>query len=264
MITYKTGNLLHARVEALVNAVNTVGVMGKGIALQFKESFPDNFAAYLEAVSSGAFHVGKVLVVPVKAVGMVKFVINFPTKAHWRFPSRIEWIEAGLKSLHEKIREHNILSIALPALGCGNGGLNWDQVRPLIEKELGDLDAEIIIYEPGEGTQRLLAQGEKPSASPLKDQLSNLASDRPSEWMANAQFRRQNRHWKKKAVGISQEILTAMKSRNLSQQELAERSGISTAEMTGILMGQMNLTLETISRLEISLQIAIINIPAPK
>jgi O-acetyl-ADP-ribose deacetylase (regulator of RNase III)/DNA-binding Xre family transcriptional regulator len=264
MITYKTGNLLHAGVEALVNAVNTVGVMGNGIALQFKESFPDNFTAYLAAVNSGSFHVGKVLVVPVKAVGTVKFVINFPTKAHWRFPSRVEWIKAGLKSLHEKIREHNIRSIALPALGCGNGGLDWKQVRPLIEKELSDLDAEIIIYEPGEGTQRLSADGEKPSASPLKDQLSDLASDRPSEWMTNVQFRRQNRHWLKKAAAISQEILTAMKSQNLSRQELAERSGISTAQMTVILKGQENLTLETISRLEISLQIGIINVPASK
>jgi len=156
MITYKQGNLFHARVEALVNAVNTVGVMGKGIALEFKTVLPDNFSAYLAAVKSGSFHVGMILVVPVNTAGTVKFVINFPTKAHWRFPSRMEWVEAGLKALHEKISEYNIRSIALPALGCGNGGLDWNQVRPLIEKELGDLDTEIIIYEPTQDVQRLI------------------------------------------------------------------------------------------------------------
>jgi O-acetyl-ADP-ribose deacetylase (regulator of RNase III) len=167
MITYKTGNLLEAPVEALVNTVNTVGVMGKGVALQFKNAFPENNKVYSDAVKSGTFQIGKVLVVPVKTVGAVKFVINFPTKAHWRFPSRIQWIEEGLKDLHRKILEWNIRSIALPPLGCGNGGLEWNQVRPIIEKELSDLDAEVIIYEPSQKVQELLRQEEKPSASRL-------------------------------------------------------------------------------------------------
>ena len=146
MITYKTGNLLDAHVVAIVNAVNTVGVMGKGIALQFKNAYPENFKVYSEAVKSGKFRLGEVLVVPVKAVGPVRFVINFPTKSHWRFPSRLEWIHAGLKDLRLKIEALGIRSIVLPRLGCGNGGLNWNQVRPLIEQEMGNLEVEVFIF----------------------------------------------------------------------------------------------------------------------
>jgi O-acetyl-ADP-ribose deacetylase (regulator of RNase III) len=167
MITYKTGNLLEAPVEALVNTVNTMGVMGKGIALQFKNAFPENYKAYSDAVKSGSFHLGGVLVVPVKTVGTARYIINFPTKAHWRFPSRLQWIRAGLKDLHAKIREYGIRSIALPPLGCGNGGLDWNRVRPIIERELGDLEAEVIIYEPSQKVKETLQQEEKPSASKL-------------------------------------------------------------------------------------------------
>lgn len=167
MIIYKTGNLLEAPVEALVNTVNTVGVMGKGVALQFKNAFPENFKAYSDAVKSGSFHLGEVLVVRVKTVGTASYVINFPTKAHWRFPSRLEWIQSGLKDLHAKIQKYGIRSIALPPLGCGNGGLDWNQVRHLIENELSDLDADIIIYEPSQKVQELLKQEERPSAAKL-------------------------------------------------------------------------------------------------
>ncbi len=167
MITYKTGNLLEAPVEALVNTVNTVGVMGKGVALQFKNAFPENYKAYSDAVKSGSFHLGEVLVVPVKTIGTARYIINFPTKAHWRFPSRLEWIQSGLKDLHAKIQKHGIRSIALPPLGCGNGGLDWNQVRHLIENELSDLDAEIVIYEPSQKVQELLKQEERPSAAKL-------------------------------------------------------------------------------------------------
>lgn len=167
MIIYKKGNLLEGLVEALVNTVNTVGVMGKGIALQFKNAFPENYKAYSDAVKSGAFRLGEVLVVPVKTVGTARFVINFPTKAHWRFPSRIEWIQAGLKDLRAKIQEYSIRSIALPPLGCGNGGLDWSQIQPLIEEEMGDLEAEVIIYEPSQKVKESLQQEEKPSASKL-------------------------------------------------------------------------------------------------
>ena len=167
MITYKTGNLLDAPVEALVNTVNTIGVMGKGIALQFKNTFPENFKAYSDAVKSGSFHLGQVLVVPVNPIGKLKYVINFPTKSHWRYPSKLEWIESGLKDLREKIQEKGIKSIALPPLGCGNGGLDWRQVRPLIEKEMSNLDAEVLIYEPSPEIQELLKREEKPSAAKL-------------------------------------------------------------------------------------------------
>ena len=167
MITYKTGNLLEAPVEALVNTVNTVGVMGKGVALQFKNAFPENYKAYSDAVKSGSFRLGEVLIVPVKTLGAVRYIINFPTKAHWRFPSRLEWIQSGLKDLHAKIQKYGIRSIALPPLGCGNGGLDWNQVRHLIENELSDLDAEINIYEPSQKVQELLKQEERPSAAKL-------------------------------------------------------------------------------------------------
>jgi O-acetyl-ADP-ribose deacetylase (regulator of RNase III) len=167
MITYKTGNLLDAPVEALVNTVNTVGVMGKGVAIQFKNAFPDNFKVYLDAVRGGSFHLGKVLVVRVNPIGPVKYVINFPTKGHWRYPSRLEWISSGLRDLKVQIRENNIKSIALPPLGCGNGGLDWAQIRPLIEKEMIDLDVDVLIYEPNAGIQELLKKKENPSAASL-------------------------------------------------------------------------------------------------
>src|SRR6202047_5163468 len=99
MITYVKGNLLDAPGEALVNTVNTVGVMGKGIALQFKTTFPENYKAYVEAVKSGSVQLGKMLVVPINPIGKVKYVINFPTKGHWRYPSNIDWIESGLQDL---------------------------------------------------------------------------------------------------------------------------------------------------------------------
>ncbi|MHA4809215.1 type II toxin-antitoxin system antitoxin DNA ADP-ribosyl glycohydrolase DarG [Flavitalea flava] len=156
MITFKTGNLLDAKVEALVNTVNTVGVMGKGIALQFKNAFPENFKAYRDAVKTDSVQLGMVFIVPVNPIGTVKFIINFPTKGHWRYPSKLAWIESGLKDLKIKIKENKIKSVALPLLGCGNGGLDWNQVRPLIEKEMNNLEVEVIIYEPNPEIQEVL------------------------------------------------------------------------------------------------------------
>jgi O-acetyl-ADP-ribose deacetylase (regulator of RNase III) len=167
MIAFKKGNLLDAQVEALVNAVNTVGVMGKGIALQFKNAFPENFKAYSAAVKSGSFQVGKVLLVPVSPFGMIRYVINFPTKEDWRYPSKITWIELGLQDLRIKIRENGIKSIAIPRLGCGYGGLDWNEVRPLIEAALNDLDADIIVYEPSTEIKELLRKEERAPAAKL-------------------------------------------------------------------------------------------------
>ena len=118
MITYKTGNLLNARVEALVNTVNTVGVMGKGIALQFKKAFPEVFSAYREAVKQGEIVVGRVQVVPVKAIEGPQYVINFPTKQHWRSPSQLTWIDAGLADLKENIvrYKHSVCSTSTARL----------------------------------------------------------------------------------------------------------------------------------------------------
>jgi O-acetyl-ADP-ribose deacetylase (regulator of RNase III) len=156
MITYKTGNLLNAPVEALVNTVNTVGVMGKGIALQFKKAFPEVFSAYREAVKQGEIVVGQVQVVPIRALQGPRYVINFPTKQHWRSPSQLAWIETGLVDLKKKLETLNIQSVALPPLGCGNGQLKWAEVKALIEKIMMDSTIDIQVYEPSETIKEIL------------------------------------------------------------------------------------------------------------
>lgn len=156
MITYRQGNLLDAEVEAVVNTVNTVGVMGKGIALMFKERFKDNFKAYTAACKAGEVKVGEMFVTPTHELDGPRWVINFPTKQHWRNPSKMEWIETGLADLVRVIREKGIRSVALPPLGCGNGGLEWSEVRPRIEAALGGLDdVEIITFPPTEKYQNV-------------------------------------------------------------------------------------------------------------
>jgi len=145
----RSGNLLEADVEALVNTVNTVGVMGKGIALQIRQAFPENYAVYRRACEHGEIQPGKMLVVSTKRLTNPRFIINFPTKRHWKGKSRMIDIEAGLSDLVKVIKEKNIRSIAVPPLGCGNGGLNWDEVRPRIEDALGALAGVcVLIYAP--------------------------------------------------------------------------------------------------------------------
>lgn len=147
MITYTRGNLLEAEAEALVNTVNTKGVMGKGIALAFKQAYPDMFAAYAEACQRGEVQTGRMFVV--QREQPPRWIINFPTKQNYRKPSRIEWIDEGLVDLKRVIVDRGIPSIAIPALGCGLGGLDWSDVRPRIETVLGSLtDVEIVVYEP--------------------------------------------------------------------------------------------------------------------
>lgn len=149
MIEEAHGNLLEAGVEALVNTVNTVGVMGKGIALQFKRAFPENFREYKSACKRNELKVGQMFVHETGAIGNPQLIINFPTKKHWKSQSKIEDIVAGLESLHQLIIERNIKSIALPPLGCGNGGLDWSVVYPIIQKHLQGLtDVRILIYPP--------------------------------------------------------------------------------------------------------------------
>lgn len=149
MIRFTTGNLLEAPAEALVNTVNEVGVMGKGIALMFREAFPENTRVYSDAVKDGNVRVGRMLIVPTGALLGPRWVINFPTKKHWRQSSRLDWIRAGLRDLIRVIRENGIRSIALPPLGCGNGGLEWSQVRREIEAAAAELpEVEFIVYQP--------------------------------------------------------------------------------------------------------------------
>jgi len=167
MIIYKVGNILDAKADALVNTVNTVGVMGKGFALQFRNEFPENYKAYTDAVNRKEIMVGKVQIVPVNRLNGVKYIVNFPTKAHWRYPSKIEWIKDGLKDLHEQVQALKIESIAIPPLGCGNGGLNWDDVKPLIVEALSDLEINVYVYEPSLAIKEMLKKEEKPSAARL-------------------------------------------------------------------------------------------------
>ena len=149
--------MLEADTEALVNTVNTVGVMGKGIAIQFKERFPMNFKIYANACKKGDMQVGKMLVVKENTLDGEKLIINFPTKKEWFRMSQYSYIEDGLKDLVNVIEEYNIKSIAIPPLGCGNGGLKWEKVKPLMDKYLSKLNNVIIqIYEPNEAVKELL------------------------------------------------------------------------------------------------------------
>ena len=149
MIQFLQGNLLDAPVEAVVNTVNTVGVMGKGIALMFKESFPGNFRAYEAACKRKEVQIGQMFVTENPAFQEPRWIINFPTKQHWRQPSKLEWVIEGLKDLRRVVEENRIRSIALPPLGCGNGGLDWNDVRLEIERALGQLPGvDILVFEP--------------------------------------------------------------------------------------------------------------------
>lgn len=149
MIREHHGNLLNADAEALVNAVNTVGVMGKGIALQFKDAFPSNYAAYRHACDRNEITVGRIFVHELAEQSGPRYVLNFPTKRHWRSPSRLSDIRAGLADLREVILRLRIGSLAVPALGCGNGGLSWSDVRSLITDNLGDLpDIDVQVFPP--------------------------------------------------------------------------------------------------------------------
>ena len=171
MINYTTGNLLQSNVEALVNTVNTVGVMGKGIALQFKEKFAENYKLYKKAAENKEILVGKVFIVPTHRMDGIKWIINFPTKKHWRNPSKLEYIETGLDDLAEQMKRLKIKSIALPPLGCGNGGLNWDIVKPIIEQKLSSLtDVEINVFEPSDIAyqQKEKKQRAKPKLTPTR------------------------------------------------------------------------------------------------
>jgi O-acetyl-ADP-ribose deacetylase (regulator of RNase III) len=148
VITYCQGDLLAADVDALVNAVNTVGVMGKGIALAFKNRFPTNFQAYAAACQRGEVVTGRMFVTETQALLGPRWIVNFPTKQHWRDPSRLEWVRSGLQDLRRFLLTESVPSVALPALGAGLGGLNWPAVRAEIETALADLPVDVRVYQP--------------------------------------------------------------------------------------------------------------------
>jgi O-acetyl-ADP-ribose deacetylase (regulator of RNase III) len=142
------GNLLKADTEALVNTVNTEGVMGKGIALQFKRAFPENYKLYRKACQDGNVQLGRMFVTQRATLDGPRSIINFPTKGHWKSRSRLTDIEVGLQDLRKLLLGGSIKSIAVPPLGCGLGGLNWSDVKPRIEAALGDIPVKVQVFEP--------------------------------------------------------------------------------------------------------------------
>lgn len=165
------GNLLEAPVEALVNTVNCAGYMGKGIALQFKQAFPANFKHYEAACNRGEMMPGKMLIHDNGGLVNPRYIINFPTKRHWKGKSRIADIESGLKALVGDVHRLGIQSIALPPLGCGLGGLDWRVVRPLIEQAFATLpDVQVLLFEPA-GTpnaKSMPVRTERPHMTPAR------------------------------------------------------------------------------------------------
>jgi len=162
MITYVIGDLFQTPARVMVNTVNTVGVMGKGIAKDFKRIYPEMFRQYQALCEKKEFDIGKLWLYKTSH----KWVLNFPTKKHWRSPSKVEYIEAGLKKFVSSYEDKGITSIAFPMLGCGNGELDWDkQVRPLMEDYLNKLPIDIYIYlyrnDPFEAEQRNIKQIKK-------------------------------------------------------------------------------------------------------
>ncbi|MFB6285663.1 MAG: macro domain-containing protein [Candidatus Bipolaricaulia bacterium] len=154
MIEYETGDILEADVQALVNTVNCVGVMGKGVALQFKLKFPENFRAYEKVCNQDELEPGRVFVFDrgelFEGDQGPQYIINFPTKTHWRKPSKLEYIEQGMDALVEEVQQRKIESIAIPPLGCGNGGLDWEDVEAIIERHMEVLsDVRVVLYPPG-------------------------------------------------------------------------------------------------------------------
>ena len=177
MIHYIKGDLLESHAQALVNTVNTVGVMGKGIALQFKETFPENFKRYRKACKEGDVRVGEMFITEETSVfNDKKIIINFPTKTHWRRPSEYIYIAEGLKALKKEIEEKNIKSIAIPPLGSHNGGLDWSKVKAMIEESLGGLESDIYLYEPSDNIKEKM-KSERVKMTTAKAMLLILLAD---------------------------------------------------------------------------------------
>lgn len=175
MIQYTQGNLLDANTEAIVNTVNTVGVMGKGIALMFKERFPKNMAEYAKACKIKEVQTGKMFVTETNELMGPKWVVNFPTKQHWRANSKMEWITSGLDDLRRFIIENDVKSIAIPPLGAGNGKLDWEDVKPEIEQRLSDLEGvDVIIYEPTNQYQNVAKRKGVKKLTPARAMIAEL------------------------------------------------------------------------------------------
>jgi O-acetyl-ADP-ribose deacetylase (regulator of RNase III) len=176
MMEFRTGNILDADAEALVNTVNCVGIMGRGIALQFKKAFPSNFKAYAAACGRQEVQPGRMFIFERGRLESPRYIINFPTKRHWKGASKLSDIEAGLVALRQEIKSRGIRSIAIPPLGSGLGGLNWPEVRAAIDSALSDLpDVEITVFEPsGAPDPATLRNKQVPTMTPGRAALIGL------------------------------------------------------------------------------------------
>lgn len=175
MITFTQGNLLEADVEALVNTVNTVGVMGKGIALMFKDRFADNFVRYAAACKAKEVRTGRMFVTEPRELGGPRWIVNFPTKQHWKAPSQMAWIVEGLQDLRRFLVDNKVKSVALPPLGAGNGGLEWEAVREQIVRELDDLEGvEILVFEPTSKYQNVAKRKGTEKLTPARALIAEL------------------------------------------------------------------------------------------
>lgn len=180
MFKIVTGNILEADVEALVNTVNTVGVMGKGIALQFKKAYPEMMAAYERACRSGELQPGRMHVYDFGRMFNPRYIINFPTKRHWRGKSKLADIRAGLDALVNELEQRGIRSVAIPPLGCGHGGLQWSEVLPLIKKALeGVSDVETLVYAPAGAPKpaAMVNRTSKPEMTPRRANVMRVLAE---------------------------------------------------------------------------------------
>ncbi len=219
MIRFETGDILAADAAALVNPVNCVGAMGRGLALQFKRAFPENFRAYAAACVRDEVRPGRMFFFEMKTLANPRYIVNFPTKRHWRAKSRMEDIEAGLDALVDLIRERDIASVAVPPLGSGLGGLDWVSVRERIEEALGGLKhVDVVVFEPHGAPPRSADDDQQRHARLLHEAFEDIRRTRPG-------FRA--------ADNLPRE---ALHDRDLARAEAraaAEKEGWSPAESSG-------------------------------
>ena len=179
MIELTSGDILKDDAEAIVNTVNCVGIMGRGIALQFKNAWPENFKAYEAACLREEVQPGRMFIFETGQLTNPRYIVNFPTKRHWRGKSRIQDIESGLLALVHEIRQRGITSVAIPPLGSGLGGLEWDEVRPRIEAALAAVpEVHVRIFEPKGAPEadRMQHRREVPKMTPGRAALIELMS----------------------------------------------------------------------------------------
>lgn len=189
MITYVTGDIFDSRAQAIVNTVNTQGVMGKGLALQFKDAFPANYELYRKACKRGEVVTGRMFITEDEGglLGGRRVIVNFPTKRAWRDPSEYSYIKEGLDDLRAEIAHRGIKSIAIPPLGTNNGGLSWPVVKKMMEEALSGIDCDVEIYEPGSAQVERMKE-EKVRLTPLRAMLLRILADAEAEMECASEF----------------------------------------------------------------------------